>query len=463
MTLSCVIASRRQTSTVEPNCSFPGSFLVSADCSVGARDNFIRTKSYTAKHLRRGLFWTSSPLREQRVLLQARWPSRCRFGFGSPTASARTKAFILARPMNGAGTAHRGPSRSLSQLVEDRLEFAGHSTESLVRHRVLGTPPTSINRIHEPEVTSCPDRRMRHNYHDQHWLQQQAIQQYQHQQQQRQATAQSMHARYRDMVLRACFRLLPRVRAIESLPPADNMQHPSLAGNALGVIDVVPEQPWHSLAMSQPLRKIGADHNAAEAVMLFGCSMIPNYSDSSLLAGVHPPQGLLASSPNVGRAVKRTTANPGHQVESSASPRLSAHPSYRSAPDYQLLWHAVHAQASMPRGHFIDPIDKMQRQELQKDHFVEPKEQCRIENCKAATCASRTGYCPTHAYGSRRCEYPGCTKCAQGGLFKFCIKHGGGWRCQHPNCNKGARDRFFCARHGGWQAMSRGWLHEGRR
>ena len=31
----------------------------------------------------------------------------------------------------------------------------------------------------------------------------------------------------------------------------------------------------------------------------------------------------------------------------------------------------------------------------------------------------------------------------------YCIAHGGGRRCTFPGCGKGARDKFFCAGHGG--------------
>lgn len=31
----------------------------------------------------------------------------------------------------------------------------------------------------------------------------------------------------------------------------------------------------------------------------------------------------------------------------------------------------------------------------------------------------------------------------------YCIAHGGGRRCTYPGCGKGARDKFFCAGHGG--------------
>lgn len=50
--------------------------------------------------------------------------------------------------------------------------------------------------------------------------------------------------------------------------------------------------------------------------------------------------------------------------------------------------------------------------------------------------------------GSRKCQFEGCTKCAQGNTF-FCISHGGGRRCTYAGCTRAARDKFFCAGHGG--------------
>lgn len=77
---------------------------------------------------------------------------------------------------------------------------------------------------------------------------------------------------------------------------------------------------------------------------------------------------------------------------------------------------------------------------------------CSVNNCEEPACGSRSGFCAAHAYGPRRCEFPGCAKCAQQGadrVRRFCTAHGGGRRCTHPGCAKGARDRFFCAAHGG--------------
>ena len=38
-------------------------------------------------------------------------------------------------------------------------------------------------------------------------------------------------------------------------------------------------------------------------------------------------------------------------------------------------------------------------------------------------------YCKKHLLGSRKCEFDGCDKCAQGST-KFCIKHGGKQKCE---------------------------------
>jgi len=54
----------------------------------------------------------------------------------------------------------------------------------------------------------------------------------------------------------------------------------------------------------------------------------------------------------------------------------------------------------------------------------------------------------TNYNGSRKCQFEGCTKCAQGST-QFCISHGGGRRCTVEGCTKAARDKLFCAGHGG--------------
>jgi hypothetical protein len=108
--------------------------------------------------------------------------------------------------------------------------------------------------------------------------------------------------------------------------------------------------------------------------------------------------------------------------------------------------------------------------------------QCRIQGCPDMSVARRP-YCVQHS-GNRLCEHEGCNKCAQGST-RFCIAHGGGRRCTFPGCDKvskqpqiycrrcflltkpifrlaarltsfsnlflikGARDKFFCAAHGG--------------
>ena len=71
---------------------------------------------------------------------------------------------------------------------------------------------------------------------------------------------------------------------------------------------------------------------------------------------------------------------------------------------------------------------------------------CKTDMCGQPT-AKRSPYCAQHT-GARHCQFPGCTKCAQGNT-KFCIAHGGGRRCTYPGCTKGARDKNFCAAHGG--------------
>ena len=36
----------------------------------------------------------------------------------------------------------------------------------------------------------------------------------------------------------------------------------------------------------------------------------------------------------------------------------------------------------------------------------------------------------------------------------YCIAHGGGKRCTFPGCLRGARDKYFCAGHGGGKVRS---------
>ena len=63
--------------------------------------------------------------------------------------------------------------------------------------------------------------------------------------------------------------------------------------------------------------------------------------------------------------------------------------------------------------------------------------------CSPVTTSKRNSYT-----GSRKCQFEGCSKCAQGNTY-FCISHGGGRRCTYAGCTRAARDKFFCAGHGG--------------
>lgn len=85
---------------------------------------------------------------------------------------------------------------------------------------------------------------------------------------------------------------------------------------------------------------------------------------------------------------------------------------------------------------------------------VQPKNNS-VSSGSAGAIPSKPILCPpaTQLSGSRRCQYPGCSKCAQGST-KFCIGHGGGRRCTYPACTKAARDKFFCAAHGGGKRCS---------
>jgi hypothetical protein len=72
---------------------------------------------------------------------------------------------------------------------------------------------------------------------------------------------------------------------------------------------------------------------------------------------------------------------------------------------------------------------------------------CQYVGCSRS--AYSTKYCSKHG-GGPRCQSPGCTKGAISNST-FCRRHGGGPRCQHPNCPEGARQGFqYCLAHGGY-------------
>jgi hypothetical protein len=81
-----------------------------------------------------------------------------------------------------------------------------------------------------------------------------------------------------------------------------------------------------------------------------------------------------------------------------------------------------------------------------------PLGMCRVVGCSAQATTKLANLCSLHA-SSRRCAANDCNKCAQGGTG-YCIAHGGGRRCTFPGCYKGARDKFFCAGHGGGKVIS---------
>jgi hypothetical protein len=70
-----------------------------------------------------------------------------------------------------------------------------------------------------------------------------------------------------------------------------------------------------------------------------------------------------------------------------------------------------------------------ERQNLQakiQEDWDQPKI-CHFTDCTNPTVKSNTKYCELHSSGNRRCKYPG--------------------------CSKSARDKFFCASHGGGKVM----------
>ena len=76
---------------------------------------------------------------------------------------------------------------------------------------------------------------------------------------------------------------------------------------------------------------------------------------------------------------------------------------------------------------------------------------CQVPGC--ARSAYSTRYCSRHG-GGPRCQYPSCNKGAISNS-SYCRRHGGGPRCQHPNCNEGARIGYqYCLAHGGYNPCS---------
>lgn len=63
-------------------------------------------------------------------------------------------------------------------------------------------------------------------------------------------------------------------------------------------------------------------------------------------------------------------------------------------------------------------------------------------------------FCAAHG-GGRRCTHPDCKKAAVGGSF-FCTSHGGGKKCSIPGCEKSAQSpTLYCVRHGGGKTCKR--------
>ena len=72
---------------------------------------------------------------------------------------------------------------------------------------------------------------------------------------------------------------------------------------------------------------------------------------------------------------------------------------------------------------------------------------CQVDGCSRSAYSTR--YCSRHG-GGPRCQFPSCVKGAISNS-SFCRRHGGGPRCQHPNCTEGARIGYaHCLSHGGY-------------
>ncbi|DAZ99470.1 TPA: hypothetical protein N0F65_001655 [Lagenidium giganteum] len=68
---------------------------------------------------------------------------------------------------------------------------------------------------------------------------------------------------------------------------------------------------------------------------------------------------------------------------------------------------------------------------------------CSVDGCNKIAVSKHL--CRGHG-GGRRCEYPGCTKCAQS-RSSFCWAHGGGKRCEAPGCMRSRKTKRFCVDH----------------
>ncbi|TYZ63097.1 hypothetical protein PybrP1_013071 [[Pythium] brassicae (nom. inval.)] len=73
---------------------------------------------------------------------------------------------------------------------------------------------------------------------------------------------------------------------------------------------------------------------------------------------------------------------------------------------------------------------------------------CGAKRCSFDDCvkiAVSKGLCRGHG-GGRRCQFAGCSKCAQS-RSPFCWAHGGGKRCEAPNCRRSRKTKHFCVDH----------------
>uniref|UniRef100_K3WJL5 WRKY19-like zinc finger domain-containing protein n=1 Tax=Globisporangium ultimum (strain ATCC 200006 / CBS 805.95 / DAOM BR144) TaxID=431595 RepID=K3WJL5_GLOUD len=73
---------------------------------------------------------------------------------------------------------------------------------------------------------------------------------------------------------------------------------------------------------------------------------------------------------------------------------------------------------------------------------------CGAKRCSVDDCgkiAVSKGLCRGHG-GGRRCQFTGCTKCAQS-RSPYCWAHGGGKRCEAPNCRRSRKTKHFCVDH----------------
>ena len=68
---------------------------------------------------------------------------------------------------------------------------------------------------------------------------------------------------------------------------------------------------------------------------------------------------------------------------------------------------------------------------------------------KAASSQSGSPSSKRRKSNHKGCNFPECEKLAHGPDYKYCLRHGGGYRCQMPGCPRSAYSTKYCSKHGG--------------